>query len=131
MISRSAAAGLAARASTAAKKDCGEVVPAHDRPPSVRSEYRSSGAIISSIRETQADRHHQHPEQAAAIRRAFRCPGADTELRPDDAADHQDEREHGVDELVGRRMHHRSRGHGDEGQHHGGADHGRGRYAQE
>ena len=33
--------------------------------------------------------------------------------------------------MVGRRVHHRRRGHGDEGEHHRGADHGRGRHAQE
>src|SRR6202011_1197272 len=53
------------------------------------------------------------------------------ELRTGHPADHQDQRQHGIDEVVGDRMQHGGEHHGDQGEHHRGADHGRGRHPQQ
>src|SRR5215208_136334 len=58
-------------------------------------------------------------------------PGAGAELRAGYATDHQDQRQHGVDQMVGHRVQHGGEHHGDQREHHRGADHGRGRYPQQ
>ena len=57
--------------------------------------------------------------------------GAGAELRAGDAADHQDQRQHGIDQMVGGRVQDGCEHHGDQGEHHRGADHGRGRHPQQ
>ena len=44
-------------------------------------------------------------------------------LRPGHAADHQDQRQHDVDQMVGNGVQQGGECHGDQGQHHGGANH--------
>ena len=56
--------------------------------------------------------------------------GAGAELGAGHAADHQDQRQHGIDQMVGRRMQQGGEHHGHQCQHHRGADHGRGRHPQ-
>ena len=53
------------------------------------------------------------------------------ELRAGDAADHQDQRQHRIDQMVGDRVQHGGEHHGHQRQHHRGADHGRGRHPQQ
>ena len=82
-------------------------------------------------REAHADRQHQEAEQQPQPLAAHVLSGARAELRADHAADHEDQRQHRVDQVVGGGVHHRRRRHGDQRQHHRGADHGRGRHPQE
>ena len=57
--------------------------------------------------------------------------GAGAELRAGHAAHHQDQRQHGVHQMVGDRVQHGGEHHGHQRQHHRSADHGRGRYPQQ
>ena len=58
-------------------------------------------------------------------------PGARAELGAGHAADHQDQRQHSVDQMIGHRMQHGGEHHRHQGEHHRGADHGRGRHPQQ
>ena len=50
-------------------------------------------------------------------------PARAPELRPGDAANHQDQRQHRIDEMIGGSVHHGCRRHGDQREHHRRADH--------
>src|SRR6202451_4788323 len=57
--------------------------------------------------------------------------GPRAELRAGHSAGHQDQGQYRVDQMVGDRMQHGSEHHGDQRQHHRGADHGGGRHSQQ
>ena len=103
----------------------------HPAPPVSRMVKRSSGRITELDGEADADREHQQAEQQPQMFAADLLAGAGAELRAGDAADHQDQRQHGVDQMIGDRMQHGGEHHGDQRQHHRGADHGRGRHPQQ
>ena len=103
----------------------------HPAPPVSRMVKRSLGPDHELDREADADRENQKPEQQPQMFAADFLPGAGAELRAGDAADHQDQRQHGVDQMIGDRMQQGGEHHGDQGQHHRGADHGRGRHPQQ
>ena len=81
--------------------------------------------------EPDLDCQNQEGKQRAHLVAADVLPDARAELRPDDAADHQDDRQHRVDRIVGERVEHGRHGHGGDDLDERGADDDVGRNAQE
>ena len=82
-------------------------------------------------REAQSDRDNQQSEQQTQPVGRHLLTGPCAELRADHAADHQQQRQHDVDQMIGRRMQQRRHRHRDQRQHHRRADHDAGRHAQD
>src|SRR5205085_9982291 len=74
---------------------------------------------------------NQHAEQKPQMFAADFLPETGAELRPGHAADHQNQRQHRIDQMVGNGMKHGGDDHGSQRQHHRSADHGRGRHPQQ
>ena len=127
--SRCAAAGRQAREHGPRADDSARRMrPSHRRPLQrpddvelLRLEHEIEG-------EADADREHQQAEQQAQMLAAGLLAGARAELRADDAADDEDQRQHRIDLVIGRRMHDDGDRHGDEREDQRGADHDRGRH---
>ena len=62
-----------------------------------------------------SDREHQQAEEKAQPLAAHLLSGACAELCAGDAAHHQDQRQHRIDQMIGHRVHHGCRRHGHEG----------------
>ena len=105
ITSRSAAAGTApavASRTGEARRRCALLMPRYDLPNGIEI-----GGLHHELEgKAQPDREHEQAEQQAQPLAADVLSGARAELGADHAADHQDEREHRVDQVVGGRVHH-------------------------
>ena len=80
---------------------------------------------------THPDRENEEAEQKTQPLAADALPARAPELRTDHAAHHQDQSQHGIDQVIGRGMQYRGRRHGEKCQDHRRADHRRRRHPQQ